>query len=123
MSPHRALSRRFGHLFCAHLPRAPGFSYAPYRRDRKFRQQNHAAVGVHKELDPITGLQPKMLTNWLWDRGLSLDGNCRFHAVSHYFIQIVIPQFSPVNTAFPVSPLRTVFQLIAGESRASYPPE
>src|SRR6185437_5875216 len=42
-----------------------------------------------------------MLANFLWDRGLSLDRNCRFHFASHYFSIKVIPR-----TTLSVNPIR-----------------
>jgi hypothetical protein len=37
---------------------------------------------MHKELDPIPGMQPKMLADSFGDGGLALDGDGGFHFFS-----------------------------------------
>jgi hypothetical protein len=47
-------------LLGGHRPGIPGFDHTTYRRSGEFWQQDYAAIGMHKELNPIARLQSKM---------------------------------------------------------------
>jgi len=83
----------YSHLLGTHRPQSPGFNHTPYRRSWEFRQQDHTAIGMYKELNPITRLQPKMFTDGFRDGGLSLDRDCRFHIPPLHILKC--------NTALP----------------------
>ena len=76
LSFHRALGGRPAHLLGGHSPPPSDFDHPTYRRCWEFRQQDHAAIGMYKELNPITRLQPEMLTNRFRNGGLSLNSDC-----------------------------------------------
>jgi hypothetical protein len=59
-------------------------------RRRQLRQDDHTAVGVQKELDPVAWLEVKVFANRLRYRRLTLYGECGFHAPPPYFPKKVI---------------------------------
>ena len=64
-----------GHFLDCYGTPAPRFNDASQCRGRNLRQKNHAAIGVHKELNPVPGLQPKMFADSPRDGSLALDGD------------------------------------------------
>src|SRR5438132_392779 len=73
------------HLLDRHRP-PPGLDDAPQCRGGKFRQEDHAAVGMQEEFDPIPRLQTEMLADGFRDRRLALDCDCGFHPASITFV-------------------------------------
>src|SRR6516162_8393859 len=80
------ISRGRAHLLVRHRPPSRPDD-APQGRGGKFRQEDHAAVGMDEELDPVTRLQPKMLPDGLWDRRLALGRNRGFHGTPLRFVK------------------------------------
>jgi len=64
--------------------RAPAFDRPAHRGSWEFRQQDYTAVGMHEELNSITRLQPKMVTNRFRYGGLALNRDRGFHVSLHY---------------------------------------
>src|SRR5260370_40467990 len=77
-----------GHLRGGHRPLASGLDHASQCRSRKLRQQNHAAIGMYEELNPITRFQPEMLANGLRYGRLALDGDGGLHWASITFLHM-----------------------------------
>jgi hypothetical protein len=70
----------------------PGLDDASQCGCRKFRQQDHTAVGMYEELHPVPRLESEVLANSFRDRSLPLYGDCGFHRCLHYIYINVIPR-------------------------------
>src|SRR6202048_2652503 len=60
----RTGSGRLAHRFDCHRP--PGLNNATQDGGGPLRQEDHAAVGMHEEFEPVARLQPEMFADGLW---------------------------------------------------------
>src|SRR6516165_10086747 len=79
---NRTASGCLAHLFDCHRP--PGPNNVAQDGRGPLRQQDHTAVGMHEEVEPVTTLQPEMLADELRNCRLPFAGDCGLHGESPY---------------------------------------
>jgi hypothetical protein len=74
------------HLLNRHGP-STGLDNTPQSRRGKLWQEDHAAVRMYEEFDPVPGFQLEMISDCLRDRCLALAGDRGFHAAPITYLE------------------------------------
>jgi hypothetical protein len=77
---------------------SPRLHDSPQRGNGQLWQQNHTAIRVDEELDPISWFKPEVLSHSLGDGRLALAGDGGFHERALHSVASNTPTTAPIQT-------------------------